>query len=127
MLVMNFIHATLLGIIAGMIGTVYITVLSSQEAFNFWWRFGAKYEKKWFYAPVWLCEKCFAGQFAAWFYLFGLVKVRKLYANHRFMHLPTFKISFRTYSVAEHLFAISTGIFMAIIFTHILKQIKKDE
>lgn len=35
--------------------------------------FGAKFEKRFFYRPIWGCEKCLAGQIAFWTYLFGWI------------------------------------------------------
>jgi hypothetical protein len=54
----------------GVIAAVYHGVLAYSRVLNWWFRFGARFEKKWFFDPIWGCVKCIAGQLALWFYVF---------------------------------------------------------
>ena len=49
----------------------YRLILAYEPILNWWFMFGNKFEKRFFYRPIWGCEKCFAGQIAFWIYLFG--------------------------------------------------------
>lgn len=71
---LNFIVLTLLfSASVGIIAAVYVGVLAYSPVLHWWFRFGARYEKRWFYDPVWGCVKCVAGQLALWLYLFLFV------------------------------------------------------
>jgi hypothetical protein len=45
----------LIGIASGISGAIYRFVLNQEPVLNFWFRFGDKYEGKWFYPPIWGC------------------------------------------------------------------------
>lgn len=83
------IFSYILGAGCGIVGAVYRYVLA-YEFLNGWFRFGDRYEGKWFYRPVWGCAKCFSGQLALWFWsIFQIVPaffthyghIRRLTAN----------------------------------------------
>lgn len=59
----------LFSILIGITAAIYHGVLAYSPVLNWWFRFGAKFEKKWFFDPVWGCVKCIAGQMALWSYL----------------------------------------------------------
>lgn len=63
------IEALTWGLACGMTGAAYIGIMAREEIFNAWWRFGARFEGRWFFKPVWSCSHCFAGQFALWSFL----------------------------------------------------------
>lgn len=65
----TLLFSLLVGFICGMIGAVYRFVLAYEKILNWWFKFGDRYERKWFHRPVWGCSKCFAGQLAGWFWL----------------------------------------------------------
>lgn len=65
-----FIETLLLALCCGTIAAVYKGWLAYEPVLNWWFRFGNKYETRWFFNPVWGCVKCIAGQLALWFYLF---------------------------------------------------------
>ena len=48
---------------------VYKEILSHQNVLNWWFRFGIRYENRWFWKPIWGCSICFSGQIALWTYL----------------------------------------------------------
>ena len=51
----------------------YRLILAYEPILNWWFMFGAKFEKRFFYKPIWGCEKCLAGQIAFWTYLFSWI------------------------------------------------------
>lgn len=53
----------------------YRLVLSKEPILNWWFMFGLRFSSKWFYKPIWGCEKCFAGQVALWVYLLNWLSV----------------------------------------------------
>lgn len=65
-----FLETLLLALGSGIVGAVYRGVLAYEPVLNWWFRFGNRYEGRWFFAPVWGCVKCISGQLALWFYLF---------------------------------------------------------
>lgn len=64
------------GILIGFCANVYANVLSHEEVLNWWFRFGARYEGRWFWKPIWGCQNCIAGQWALWFYIFRVISDR---------------------------------------------------
>ena len=63
------LYAALIAVFA----VVYRLILAYEPILNWWFMFGAKFEKRFFYRPIWGCEKCLAGQIAFWTYLFGWI------------------------------------------------------
>lgn len=124
MLVKIFLDGLILSVMSGMIGSVYIGVLSQEPAFSFWWEFGARFENRWFFKPIWSCEKCFSGQFCLWFYLFRSLSVQKIDSLPRFLPFPWLKISFTDFSLLGLIFSISAAILFASVFTKILNKTK---
>lgn len=57
-------YAALIGLFA----VVYRHILAYEEILNWWFRFGSRYEGRWFWKPIWGCELCIAGQIAFWTY-----------------------------------------------------------
>lgn len=71
-LLVGIITSILFGAGAGIIGSVYRCLLADEPILNWWFMFGQRFEKKFFYRPVWGCPKCISGQLALWFYM-GIV------------------------------------------------------
>lgn len=113
-----------LGLVAGIIATVYMCILPYEEFFTFWWRFGSKFERRWFFAPVWGCEKCFSGQFCFWVYLVRCAHVSKINILPVFWHHTAFKLEFVGYSVIGHVFSVCAGIYLAQLFSYFLNKTK---
>lgn len=55
--------------VSGLVAAVYRGILAYEPILNWWFRFGNKYEKKWFFKPIWGCHLCIGGQFGLWLYL----------------------------------------------------------
>jgi hypothetical protein len=54
----------------GLFSVVYRYILAYEQILNWWFKIGMRYEKRWFYKPIWGCEMCIAGQAALWLYFF---------------------------------------------------------
>lgn len=67
------LFSLLVGFCCGIIGAVYRYVLAYEKILSWWFRFGNRYESKWFFKPIWGCAKCFSGQLAGWFWLGCLI------------------------------------------------------
>lgn len=64
-----FLYSLLIAVVA----YVYKNFLAHEPVLNWWFKFGERFHKRWFYAPIWGCEFCFAGQIAFWTYLLNVV------------------------------------------------------
>lgn len=120
----EFLSGFLLGIACGVIALVYRNVIAYEEPFSAWWRFGSRFENRWFFKPVWACAKCFAGQLALWIYFFRSLEVFRLPGTLGF--LPFLDISFRLegYSLLSHAFAVAMAIFTALILSPLINNDK---
>jgi hypothetical protein len=58
-------YAALIGLFA----VVYKHILAYEEILNWWFRFGSRFEGRWFWKPIWGCELCISGQIALWSYV----------------------------------------------------------
>lgn len=56
----------LYGIYIAIISVVYRKILAYEPILNWWFMFGSRFDGRFFYRPIWECEKCFAGQIAFW-------------------------------------------------------------
>lgn len=61
--------AMVLGISAGIVAAVYRCVLAYEPVLNWWFKFGARFEGRKWYPPIWGCLTCISGQMGLWFYL----------------------------------------------------------
>lgn len=120
----EFLFSFLLGIACAVIALIYRLILAYEEPFSAWWRFGSRFEGRWFYRPIWVCEKCFAGQLALWIYFFRCLHVGK--STHAPSNMPFLDISFRLegYSLLGHAFAVAMAIFTAVILCPFIKPNK---
>jgi|SRR5699024_2911129 len=48
---------------------IYVLVIAHEDVLNWWFRFGSRFEGKWFWKPIWGCYLCVSGQIALWTYL----------------------------------------------------------
>jgi hypothetical protein len=67
---MYYLEILLLAICTGLVAAVYRGVLAYEPILNWWFKIGDRYEKKWFYKPIWGCIRCIAGQFGLWGFVF---------------------------------------------------------
>jgi hypothetical protein len=85
---------------------VYVFILSREDILNWWFRFGERFNGRWFYKPVWDCEKCISGQMALWSY-------------------PAICLNGHTeYFCFLHIYTVCLSILLSIVITKILKQNK---
>jgi hypothetical protein len=106
----ELLTATLIGVASSIVGVAINYVMPNEKILNWWFRFGNKVGikivdgsevERWFYRPIWGCEKCLSGQIAMWYYLFN----------------------FGNYSIFCHVVAICTAIISAVfIYQTINKQ-----
>lgn len=113
------------GLASGIVGAVYRGILANEESFNRWWRFGARFEGKWFFKPVWSCGHCTAGQFALWTYIF--LKILPALLNRpavmRSAREAWFYIAATGIALFCLIIAISTAILSAKVLTYYLNKI----
>ena len=69
MLLRIIITALAIGGASGLVAAVYRCILAYEPIMTWWWKFGNRYEGKWFFAPIWGCQKCIGGQMGLWFYM----------------------------------------------------------
>lgn len=87
-----------------------------------WAKVGDRYERRWFYKPVWGCFKCIGGQLAMWLYLITHIYTATEAANGapgrniiNYIHSP----AFGHYSFIGHILTICA----AILFTDLLSTL----
>lgn len=81
------IHLFIYALIIAIAAVIYRRFLSHEEVLSWWFQYGLKYEKRWFWKPVWGCEFCIAGQIALWTYVLNWVFGVVLRANATFSRL----------------------------------------
>lgn len=69
-LLLRIIEAVVIAGGAGIIAAVYRCILAYEPIMSWWFRFGNRFEKKWFFKPIWGCQRCIGGQMGLWFYVF---------------------------------------------------------
>jgi len=115
-------YALLLGVSCALIGATVINVLSKEPILNWWFVLGERLGKtvkdrreveRWFYKPIWGCDKCFSGQLALW--SFAVTRT----------DWGAFKM--QDYSIFCHVLAVCTAVFMSVIFSLTYSQLKKHE
>jgi hypothetical protein len=109
-----FIAITLNALVCALIGCVYIKILAYEKVLNWWFKIGLKHSKKWYYEPIWGCEKCVSGQFALWSYL--VFAVLHEYRPHNAMY------SLFGYNPLFHVFTICIAILFALIISRIFTK-----
>ena len=109
------------------IAYIYREYLAHQKVLNWWFQFGLRFEKKWFYDPIWGCQMCFAGQMALWIYFFNAIS-SNLNENAPFWRFVFFfipKYGLEDYDVITGVFSITLSILLTLILTKLIKQIEK--
>lgn len=89
---------------AGVIALITIVIkeiLYREPILHWFYRFGERYEGRWFFMPIWGCHKCMAGQLALWWYI---------------------ALHFNSYSILGHLFAVCAAIQLSNIFKSIFSK-----
>lgn len=108
------------GLASGIVGATYRGILAEEPSFNKWWRFGARFERRWFFKPLWGCGHCAAGQFALW--TFVALRILPAIVTHcrRFSAFAEFP-TVRTFQVLAFLFALFVAITTAILVAKVLQ------
>lgn len=102
------LYAALIAVFA----VVYLLILAYEPILNWWFKFGSRFEKSFFHAPIWGCQLCFAGQTALWTYIFNWI-ASYLNANAPFWRFIYFLIpeyQLKDFSVLNGLIFISLAI-----------------
>lgn len=110
--------------IIAVVSYVYREILAYEDVLNWWFRFGLKYETKWFYKPIWGCQLCFAGQNALWIFIFNWIS-SNLNEKAPFWRLIFFlipKYGNIPYSIYLGVFSVSLSILLTFILTKLLKK-----
>lgn len=125
-----FISCLCLGIAAAVISVTVIVIMPLEPILNWWFRIGEKYGKRtangyelerWFYRPIWGCEKCFAGQLGLWGYLLAHIRAQ----GGQNGHISGINVGWPTmagYSLFCHLLTVSAAIMAAVIISSFIKS-----
>lgn len=65
----------LYGFLIAVFSVSYRLIMAYEPILNWWFKFGLRFQSKWYYKPIWGCEFCFAGQVALWTYLLNWIAV----------------------------------------------------
>ncbi len=63
------IYAVAIGVMA----SVYKNILLYEPVLNWWAIIGQRFNAKWYYKPIWGCDKCLAGQLSLWLFLLNVL------------------------------------------------------
>lgn len=108
------------GLASGIVGATYRGILAEEPAFNAWWRFGARFESKRFFKPIWGCGHCAAGQFCLW--TFVVLRIIPAILTHcgRISMNAEFPAP-RTFQILGLLFALFVAISAAVLVAKLLQ------
>lgn len=107
-----------IALLSAIIAIVYRKILAYQPVLSWWFKFGLDYSNKWFYQPIWGCEKCFAGQLTLWFYLLSIIGSKiSLFSGLIFYIIPD--VSIHTFN----LFTLVLGVCVAVGTTHLFNYL----
>lgn len=137
--IMAGVASLTIGTLCAIVSVTMLVVLKNEPILNWWFRFGetvGKYEKdkreaeRWFYKPIWGCEKCFAGQLAFWFYIFSCLHMEaycKPIPPEGGVPFPAWQITkfvLEGYNPLGHIGAICTAILLAVFLSYKINQSK---
>lgn len=107
----------ILAIGCGTIAAVYKNVLAYEPVLNWWFVFGQRFEKRWFYPAIWGCHKCIGGQAGLWAFMF--LEVIPWYSEPDIQPWDVVGLIFGL------LFTICASILVAIVLTTLINNIEK--
>lgn len=93
---MIYMGALFFGLCCAFIGTVINVIMPNEPILNWWFRFGNRIGikvvkgeevERWFYRPIWGCEKCLSGQVALWCYPLLGADYYELCGKYAFAHI----------------------------------------
>ena len=110
------------------IAYVYREFLAHEEVLNWWFKFGLKFEKRFFYKPIWGCQMCFAGQMALWIYFFNWVSsnLNESAPFWRFVFFFIPKYDKTDFNVFVGLFSVSLTIFITFLISKTIKKLNYE-
>lgn len=118
-------YAALIGLFA----VVYRHILAYEPVLNWWFVWGARFEDKWFYKPIWGCELCISGQLALWSYALNWFAYRYFDLFPGLSEFILYLVPlYRPYNfnVLEGLIFITQAIASAFLWYKGFKAIKED-
>lgn len=127
----TIIDAFLLGLACAVISVSMIVVMPKEPILNWWFVLGTRLgtyqhegqeRERWFYHPIWGCEKCFAGQIALWVYLIGHARAQVGVVAAK-THGAVLWVGFENYSLFCQLIAVCSAILFAVFVSSITKKI----
>lgn len=121
MILIDFFETLAFAGVCALIAVVYRHILLAEPVLNWWARFGAKFENKWWHAPIWGCHMCISGQLALWLYLYWKLNLNYSYFKQGCSNLINeniYLINSNGWTLTGHLFAICA----AILLSKILKD-----
>lgn len=112
----------------GLFAVVYRHILAYEEILNWWFVFGDKFSKKWFYKPIWGCELCISGQIAFWTYLLNWIVMcyfpgKSLVSCFVFKVIPMYQ--WENYNALEGFIFITLSIASAFSIYKLFKAVKE--
>lgn len=119
MLLIPFLQTLALAGVTALIAVVYRYYLLA-DVLHWWLKIGERFEKRWFFAPIWGCHKCIAGQLALWSYLIthlNLSITSPFGAPGQRLYFLIYVPAVGPYSFICHIFAICAAILGAEILT----------
>lgn len=115
-------------VLIGITFSVYALILSTEPILNWWFRWGARFERKWFWKIIWGCHLCAAGQFAFWSYVISWINASYFAGKGGFSAYLIEAISlyhFNTFGVFWLVSYVSASIFSAFVFGTLIKYLNK--
>jgi hypothetical protein len=114
----------LFSISVGIVAAIYHGILAYSPVLNWWFRFGQRFEKKWFYDPIWGCVKCIAGQMALWSYLIIVFLGQPDGPGDPFAIFPDSNADAALLRLFGLISSICASIFFAMIFARVITKLE---
>lgn len=114
-----------ISIIASLIAYVYKGILS-YEILNPWFMFGMRFEKYFFYKPIWGCMICISGQLALWGYLvncFYEVILSKFPFLRPFLEIIIYRQGNITFNAVEMIYCVFLSIFYTFLLNRLINKL----
>ena len=119
---------SLWALIIAVISYVYKEIIGREAVLNWWFKFGLNFEKRFFYRPIWGCEKCFAGQTALWIFILNWASTN-FNTNAPFWRFVFFfipKYDETTFNVFTGLFSVSLSVLLTFLLSKTIKKLKYE-
>lgn len=118
----------LFGLFIAFFAVCYKLVIDTHPVLNWWFMFGMRFQKYWFYKPIWGCELCFAGQIALWVYLLNWLSsgLDRNALFWRFVYFVIPEIQKGGFNVLNGLIFIFSTIFYTAVISHLYTKLKNE-